>query len=103
MARLNYYLAQIGAVASPECDCGHAKETVEHFVLHCRKWTSYRKDVLDYTQNRRGSISFLLGGKTRSDDEKWTPDVEVVQATINFAMAAGRLQLTVREASSSTQ
>ncbi|KAF7520275.1 hypothetical protein G7054_g12831 [Neopestalotiopsis clavispora] len=69
MARLNYYLAQIGAVSSPECDCGHAKETVEHFVLHCRNWTSYRKDLLDFARNRRGSISFLLGGKTHRDDE----------------------------------
>ncbi|KAH8193546.1 hypothetical protein TruAng_012289 [Truncatella angustata] len=69
MARLNYYLAQISAVASPQCDYGHAKETVKHFVLHYRKWTSHRKDLLKYTQNRSRSISFLVSGKTNSDDK----------------------------------
>jgi hypothetical protein len=32
-----------------------------------------------------------LGGKSPSDDQKWTPNMEAVRATIRFALATGRL------------
>lgn len=51
-ARLNYYLAQIEAVPPPECVCGHGKETVEHFVMYCTKWTAYRKSLLKLPVSR---------------------------------------------------
>jgi ribonuclease HI len=100
MARLNHYLAQIGAITSPDCACGYGRETVEHFVMRCTKWTAHRKELLQYTEDRRGSISFYLGGKTYSDDNKWTPDLKAVRATIGFAIATGRLQQTVKEVGS---
>ena len=45
-ARLNFYLAQIGAVPSAECECGQAEETVEHFLFRCQLWTRHRKQLL---------------------------------------------------------
>ena len=70
MARLNGYLVHVNAADTELCDCGRAKETVEHFLFHCRKWTDYRREMLACTQERRGNLSFYLGGKALSDGEK---------------------------------
>ncbi|KAI1840014.1 hypothetical protein JX266_013786 [Neoarthrinium moseri] len=37
-------------------------------------------------------VSFFLGGKSRSDPDKWTPNLAAVKATIAYAKATGRLQ-----------
>ena len=92
MARLNGYLHRIGAVESEQCVCGYATETVEHFLLRCQRWDIYRQQMLQRTDLRRGSVPFFLGGKTQLDDDKWTPNIEVVKATISFAIAIGRLE-----------
>jgi hypothetical protein len=91
IARLNAYLFHVKAVLSDRCDCGQARETVEHFLFRCRKWTAYRTEMLQCTDTRRGNISFYLGGKSPSDNQKWTPNMEAVRATIRFALATGRL------------
>jgi ribonuclease HI len=91
IARLNAYLVHIGAAPSDTCDCGQARETVEHFLFRCQKWTAYRTELLQCTDTQRGNISFYLGGKSPSDDQKWTPNLEAVRATIRFALATGRL------------
>jgi len=91
MARLNSYLFLINAVLSDQCACGEARETVEHFLFRCRRWTVYRSEMLQCTEIHRGNISFYLGGKSLSDDKNWTPDMKSVRVTIRFAMATGRL------------
>ena len=91
MARLNGYLYQIRAAPTDECPCGRAKETVEHFLFRCVNWTTYRKEMLQCTDTKRGNISFFLGGKAISDGQKWTPNMNAVRATIRFAIATGRL------------
>ena len=30
------------------CDCGHALETTEHFLLHCNRYEKERKDMFDF-------------------------------------------------------
>ncbi|SPJ79732.1 uncharacterized protein FTOL_08123 [Fusarium torulosum] len=93
MARLNGYLYQIRAAPSDECPCGRAKETVEHFLFRCVKWTTQRKDMMaQCIEEKRGNLSFHLGGKAASDGQKWTPNMEAVRATIQFAIATGRLE-----------
>ncbi|KAJ5559512.1 hypothetical protein N7513_001911 [Penicillium frequentans] len=94
MARLNGYLNQINVAETDQCDCGQARETVEHFLFRCRKWTAHRTEMLQCTQTNRGNISFFLGGKQASDDQKWTPNLEAVRASIRFAIATGRLEAT---------
>ncbi|KAK7583226.1 hypothetical protein V3481_012568 [Fusarium oxysporum f. sp. vasinfectum] len=93
MARLNGYLYQIRAAPTDECPCGQAKETVEHFLFRCVKWTAQRKEMMSQcVEEKRGNLSFHLGGKGASDGQKWTPNMEAVRATIRFAIATGRLE-----------
>lgn len=92
MSRLNSYLYKIGAEDSDLCACGQASETVEHFLFRCTKWTAMRDIMNQCTESKRGNLSFFLGGKARSDTERWQPDIKAVRATINFAIATGRLE-----------
>ena len=92
MARLNGYLFQVKAVPSNQCACGQAEETVEHFVLRCKKWAELRAEMLKCTETRGSNISFYLGGKSTSDGENWKPNMEAVRATVRFAIATERLE-----------
>jgi hypothetical protein len=94
MARLNVYLHRINVAQTDQCACGQARETVEHFLFRCRKWTAHRTEMLQCTNTHRGNISFFLGGKSPSDDQNWTPNLEAVRASIRFAIATGRLDAT---------
>lgn len=94
MARLNDYLYRIKAAASQQCACGHARETVDHFLFRCTRWTAFRMEMMQCTDTQRGNISFFLGGKQRSDNENWVPNMEAVRATIRYALATGRLENT---------
>jgi hypothetical protein len=94
MARLNSYLHRINAAPTDLCACGQARETVEHFLFRCTKWTALRTEMLQCTETHRSNISFYLGGKTPTDDKSWTPDLTAVRATIRFAIATGRLNNT---------
>jgi hypothetical protein len=94
MARLNGYLYQIKVAQTDQCAFGQARETVEHFLFRCRKWTAYRTEMLQCTNTHRGNISFFLGGKSPSDNQNWTPNFEAVRASIRFAIATGRLDAT---------
>ncbi|EAQ90175.1 hypothetical protein CHGG_06794 [Chaetomium globosum CBS 148.51] len=49
MARLNGYLHRIGVAPSDQCACGQAKETVDHFLFRCTKWTAYRRKMLEWS------------------------------------------------------
>ena len=91
MARLNGYLYRINVAQTDQCAYGQTRETMEHFLFRCRKWTTRRTDMLRGTHTHRGSISFFLGGKLPSDDQNWTPNLEAVRASIRFAIATGRL------------
>ena len=92
MARLNGYLYQIGALESDLCDCRQAKETVEHFLFRCTKWDQHRECMLHQTETRRGCLSFYLGGKALSDPAQWKPNLSAVRATVQYAIATGRLK-----------
>ncbi|GAA92341.1 reverse transcriptase [Aspergillus luchuensis IFO 4308] len=94
MARLNGYLYRINAAQTDQCACGQARETVEHFLFQCRKWTTQRIALLQCTRTQRGNLSLCLGGKSPSDNQQWTPNLEAVRASIQFAIATGRLDAT---------
>ncbi|KAI3001542.1 hypothetical protein CBS147482_6867 [Aspergillus niger] len=94
MARLNGYLYRINVAQTDQCACGQARETVEHFLFRCRKWTTQRIALLQRTRTQRGNLSLCLGGKSPSDDQQWTPNLEAVRASIRFAIATGRLDTT---------
>ncbi|KJZ69922.1 hypothetical protein HIM_10678 [Hirsutella minnesotensis 3608] len=92
-SRLNSYLFKIGAVESDECACGQSAETVVHFLFRCRRWTVQREIILGYARGKVGDLSFFLGGKAESDDDKWQPDMGAVRATIQFALATKRFSM----------
>ena len=91
MARLNGYLHRIGAVESEQCACGQASETVEHFLFRCTRWETQRRQMLQHSETRRGSLSFFLGGKAPSDPEDWKPNMNAVRASIRYAISTGRI------------
>ena len=93
MSRLNGYLYRINAAQTDLCACGQAKETVEHFLFRCAQWDQYRDILRKQTDTKMGCLSFFLGGKFPSDSEPWKPRLSVVRATIQYAMATGRLSL----------
>jgi len=37
-----------GTADTPICDCKHAWETTEHFLLHCNRYEKERKDMCDF-------------------------------------------------------
>ena len=54
--------------------------------------TTHRKQLLEWTETKRGNLSFYLGGKEKNEEENWKPDLDAIKATIEYAMATGRLQ-----------
>jgi len=91
MSRLNGYLYHINAADTDLCSCGQAKETVEHFLFRCTRWDQYRETMLQHTTTKKGSLSYFLGGKAASDPLSWKPSLAAVRATVQYAIATGRL------------
>ena len=91
MSRLNGYLYRINAADTDLCACGQAKETVEHFLFRCTRWDQHRETMLRHTTTKKGSLSFFLGGKAASDPSSWKPSLPAVRATVQYAIATGRL------------
>ncbi|KJZ69201.1 hypothetical protein HIM_11401 [Hirsutella minnesotensis 3608] len=91
MSQLNGYLHVIGATDSNLCDCGQAKETIDHFLFRCTKWTAQRNILFECARAKIGNLSFFLGGKAASDGDKWKPDMQAVRAAIKFAIETERL------------
>ncbi|KJZ70171.1 hypothetical protein HIM_10431 [Hirsutella minnesotensis 3608] len=91
MSRLNGYLHAIGATDSNLCDCGEAKETIDHFLFRCTKWIAQRDILFECARAKIGNLSFFLGGKAASDGDKWKPDMQAVRAAIKFAIETERL------------
>jgi hypothetical protein len=91
MARLNGYLYRINVAESDQCARGQARETVEHLLFRCQRWTVHWTETLQCTRTHRGNISLILGGKSPLNDQNWKPNVEAVRAAVRFANATGRL------------
>ncbi|EAQ84252.1 predicted protein [Chaetomium globosum CBS 148.51] len=96
MAKLNTYLHRIKAAPS---------DPVYVWTSSERQWTHFppsdasngintRREMLQCTGCPLGGnlLPFYLGGKSRSDDKDWSPNMRAVRATIRFAIATGRLR-----------
>ena len=74
LTSLNKYLFRIGREDSPECEICQQDETVEHYLLKCRRFTSERTTMLNSLPPNSNpvSLSTLLLGEavtTRSVEE----------------------------------
>ena len=58
---LNHYLHRFGKRNSPYCECGMGKETVEHYLLECRRYKEQRKMMIKDIGKGRLNIERLLG------------------------------------------
>ena len=61
---LNHYLHRFGKKTSPYCECGYGKETVEHYLLECRKYKDQRKRLQKEVGGRKMKVGILLGDPT---------------------------------------
>ena len=61
--RLNSYLYRFNIVESAECQCGEGKETVEHFLLVCKRYTEERKILRRRVNSDGMKVRYLLGDK----------------------------------------
>jgi hypothetical protein len=91
MTKLNGYLHRIKASDTDQCACGHARETVEHFLFRCTQWDQHRHRLCQQTETKMGCLSFFLGGKQRSDPPSWKPNLAAVRAVVQYTIATGRL------------
>ena len=107
-ASLNSYLYRIKRAETAECECG-LTESIPHFLFCCKKWDSQRRKLRTQHGERFGDLSYALGGFSsrleggESVDgpiERWKPDVDVVRATIQFAIETRRLQNTRQDTTS---
>ena len=94
MSRLNGYLHGIRTTHSDLCQSGTARGTVKHFLFRCPRWDNLRVDLLSQTKDKRGNLSFYLGGKTCQDPDTCVPNMEAVHGTIRFAIQTKRLEDT---------
>src|SRR5438046_6240924 len=76
---LNRYLHRFNIKNSPYCQCGYGKETVEHYLLECRKYREQRKKLRSEAGRGRMRIERLLG------------DPEVIKHTLEYIEESGRL------------
>ena len=103
MCKLNKYLARIGVIDTDTCSCGRERESVDHFLFRCPLWSDQRQNICRVASkfNRWGDLSFALGGwsgDTKDGDRtKWRPSLEMVAATVKFALETQRLAEVQRE------
>jgi len=78
---LNYYLHRFGINDSPYCDCGYGKETVEHFLLECRRYKEQRRTLRHEVGVGKMRVERLLG------------DPRVIKKTLEYVKSTGRLDV----------
>ena len=77
---LNHYLHHFGKRNSPYCECGVGKETVEHYLLECRR----------FKQQRRKMIKDI--GKERLNIERLLDQPQMIKHMIDFTRSTKRFE-----------
>ncbi len=83
------HLYRINAAATDQCvhaDRPRKLWSTSSFDVEVDRTSDGMLQCTGITRN----LSFYLGGKSPSDDQKWTPNLEAVRASIRFAIATGR-------------
>ena len=77
---LNRYLHRFGISNTPYCQCGYGKETVEHYLLECRKFREQRMKLRKEIGTAKMRVTRLLG------------DTKLIKHTMEYINATGRLE-----------
>ena len=77
---LNGYLHRFGKKSSSTCECGYGKETVEHYLLECRKYREQRKMLRKNVGMGRMKVRILLG------------NTKVLKHMMEYITTMGRLE-----------
>jgi hypothetical protein len=103
MSRLNSYLFKIKASDTALCECNKSEvETSAHYLFECPTWETHRDELKGTEVERWKDLSYFVGGRTErttpsgelidGDRKHWTPNMEVVKRTIEYAIKTERLQ-----------
>jgi len=95
-------------VDDARCSCGIDNEIIRHIVCVCLLWAEQRKTLQAAASERRGDVSYLLGGWSKRKDansgklldgekDTWKPDIIVVKASVQFLQETGRLTYRPQE------
>lgn len=107
ICRLKSYLAKIQAVDSDQGRCNRGRETLDHFLFRCPRWSNLRHELKRLAANRWGDLAYILGGwsNERKDGplDKWVPSKAAISAIINFAIATGPLEVRSNEYDEETE
>ena len=77
---LNGYLHRFRIKESPLCECGCSKETVEHFLMECRRFKDARSELRRNVGTRKMRVDRLLG------------DPKTIKYTAEYIKATSRLE-----------
>ena len=77
---LNRYLHRFGIKNTSYCECGYGKETVEHYLLECRRYKDQRKTLRREVGMGKMRVDRLLG------------DPKLIRHTMEYITATGRLE-----------
>lgn len=100
--KLNSYLGLLGQGISRDCEVCGVRESIEHFLLSCRRWSAERRPLAQKAGPYAGMLAPLLGGWDDYRDrrgtlvcgpkEDWRPDHGLIAATIAFVKATKRFE-----------
>ena len=82
--RLNNYLHRYGHSQTSYCECGVGKETVEHYLMECRKYKKERRNMQQEIKKKTG--------KWRISMIKLLGDPEIIKFTMKFIKETGRIE-----------
>jgi hypothetical protein len=99
-ASLNGFLFSINRTDNAICQCGENDESVQHFLFQCKQWDHLREDMTRIMATRPNDLSLALGGYSPQLDQNgkpldgernaWSPNTDVVQTIIIYAIKTGR-------------
>ena len=81
--RLNHYLHRFGLKNTSYCECGYGKETVEHFLMECRKYKDQRKEMQKQLRRGLGAWGMRM--------ERLLGDPKAIKHTMKYVQETGRL------------
>ena len=77
---LNRYLHHFGIKNISYCQYEYEKETIEHYLLECRKFREQRKELRKKVETVKMRVARLLG------------DTKLIKHTVEYINATGRLE-----------